>query len=161
MQNTKPATRFFLLLTEYWQLTTEYYPPGCVHRWTSAGKRPKKSHFVSLFGPPGVIPTCRDSISKSFHAKQIGADSWSSRASDTPFGTWDPKASYRFRLIVHYLRAWVVDRGSWTAEEDLCKNHKTPLALAIARSDALSFRTPKTGLWGRSQSNPIGDYVIT
>ena len=28
---------------------------GCVHQWTSAGKRPKKSHFVSLFGPPGVI----------------------------------------------------------------------------------------------------------
>ena len=83
---------------------------GCVHRWTSARKRPKKSHFFSLFGPPGVIPTCRDSISKSFHAKQIGPDTWSSRASKTPCGTWDPKFSYRFSLIVHYL---AVGSGQW------------------------------------------------
>ena len=64
---------------------------GCVHRWTSAGNRPKKSHFVSLFGPPGVIPTCRDLIGKSFHARQIRSDLWPSRASKTPCGTWDPK----------------------------------------------------------------------
>ena len=84
---------------------------GCVHRWTSARKRPKNSHFFSLFGPPGVIPTCRDSIRKSFHAKQIRSDMWPSRASKTPCGTWDPKFSYRFPLIVHYLKPWSVDRG--------------------------------------------------
>ena len=44
---------------------------GCVHQWTFARNRPQNSHFFSLFGPPAVIPTCRDSIRKSFHAKQI------------------------------------------------------------------------------------------
>jgi hypothetical protein len=48
-------------------------PRPCT-RWTSAGKRPQKSHFVSLFGPLGVIPTCRDPIRKSLHAKQTGPD---------------------------------------------------------------------------------------
>ena len=80
---------------------------------------PKNSHFFSLFGPPGVIPTCRDSISKSFHAKQIGPDTWSSRASKTPCGTSNPKVSYRFPLIVHYLRAWTrtLDRGRRREQE--------------------------------------------
>ena len=41
---------------------------------------PKISHFFSLFGPPGVIPRCQNSISKSFRAKQIGAASWPSQA---------------------------------------------------------------------------------
>ena len=89
---------------------------GCVHRWTSAGNPPQNSHFFSLFGPPGVIPTCRDSIGKPFHPKQIGHDSWLSRASKTPCGTWDPKFSYRFPLIVHYLegsRQWAAGSGPW------------------------------------------------
>src|SRR5438067_565581 len=34
-------------------------------------KGPKKSHFVSLFGPPCVAWRCRGSIRKSFHVKQI------------------------------------------------------------------------------------------
>jgi hypothetical protein len=42
---------------------------GCEHWWTSARNRSKNSHFFSLFGPPGAIPTCRDSIGKSLHAK--------------------------------------------------------------------------------------------
>src|SRR3954453_11225050 len=65
---------------------------------------PKNSHCFSLFGPPGVIPTCRDSICKSFYAKQIDPDTWTSRASRTPCGTSNPKFSYRIPLIVHYLR---------------------------------------------------------
>ena len=87
--------------------------PGCVHRWTSARNRPQKSHFVSLFGPSGVTFQRRTSISKLLHAKQIGPDSWSSRASKTPCGTWDPEFSYRFPLIVQYLRTWSVGRGPW------------------------------------------------
>ena len=96
---------------------------------------PKSAHFFSLFGPSGVTFQRRTSIRKSFHAKQIEPDSWSSRASKTPCGTWDPKFSYRFRLIVHYLRrgAWTVERGPWTVEEEVCKNHRTQLALPCVR----------------------------
>ena len=68
-------------------------------------KRPKNSHFFSLFGSPGGIPGGQASIRKSFHTKQIGADTWASRASKTPCGTWNPKFSYRFPLIVHYIMA--------------------------------------------------------
>jgi hypothetical protein len=69
-------------------------------RW----KRPRNSHFFSLFGPAGVTSGTQSAISKSFHAKQIRADSWSCRASKTPCGTPNPKFSYRFPLIVHYVR---------------------------------------------------------
>ena len=56
------------------------------------------------FRPPGVIPTCRDSTGKLFHSKQIGLGTWCSRASKTPSGTWDPRVSYRFPLIIHHIR---------------------------------------------------------
>ena len=42
---------------------------GRVQQWTSAGKTPKKSHFVSLFCPPGVTSGWQISIGKSFYAK--------------------------------------------------------------------------------------------
>src|SRR5437764_751410 len=77
---------------------------GRVHQWTSAGNRPKNSHFFSFFGPPGVIATCRDSIRKPCHVKQIRPDLWHSRANETPCGTWTRKFSYRFSLIVQYPR---------------------------------------------------------
>ena len=59
---------------------------------------------------------------------------WSSRASKTPCGTWDPKFSYRFPLIVHYLRPWSVGRGPWDVEEDVRKNHETQLAIGRGES---------------------------
>ena len=96
--------------------------PDCVHRWTFARNRPENSHFFSLLGPPGVIPTCRDSIGKSFHAKQIGADTWPSRASKTPCGTSDPKFSYRFPLIVHYLKP--LGTGSRASSHDVTAPHR-------------------------------------
>jgi hypothetical protein len=67
---------------------------GHVQQWTSARNRAQNSHFFSLFGPSGVTFQRRTSISKSSHAKQIEPDSWSSRASKTPCGRWDPKFSY-------------------------------------------------------------------
>ena len=52
--------------------------PRLCTRWTFAGKTPKNRHFSQLLGTPGVIPTCRDSIVKSFPAKGIGPDLWCS-----------------------------------------------------------------------------------
>jgi hypothetical protein len=42
---------------------------GRVQQWTSAGKTPKKPHFVSLFCPPGVTSRWQISIGKSSYAK--------------------------------------------------------------------------------------------
>jgi hypothetical protein len=52
MQNAKPTTRLFFLLTAYCLLATDngqLLSHGRVHWWTSARKTPKKSHLVSLF----------------------------------------------------------------------------------------------------------------
>src|SRR5712672_1754069 len=59
MQNTKPVTRFFLLLTDYWQLTTDYYPQAVYTGGHPLEKGPKSltlSHFSARPAwRPGVI----------------------------------------------------------------------------------------------------------
>ena len=65
-------------------------------------KSSQNSHFFSLFGPPGVLFREQSAILKSFHDRQIELETWPSRGSKKPRGTWTPKFSYRFPLIVHY-----------------------------------------------------------
>jgi hypothetical protein len=129
MRNAKPTTRLFpdesglrfaqlssqcALRTAHWQPATAHSPPAtdnpcrgpgrsCVHWWTSAGKRPKKSHFFSLFGSPGAPFRRQSAIHKSFCGRWIELETRLPRASKTPCGTENPKVSYRFPLIVHYL----------------------------------------------------------
>ena len=76
---------------------------GRVHWWTSARKTPKKSHFVSLFRPPGVASWWQSSIRKPFHARQIGPDTEASQRAKHDVGRGPPKVSYRCSLIVQYL----------------------------------------------------------
>ena len=74
--------------------TLSMVPAGAVYTGGhSLKKGPKTAHFFSLFGPRGVIPTCRDSVRKPFHARQIGDDSWASRATKIRRGT-DPQNSH-------------------------------------------------------------------
>src|SRR6516165_7308083 len=89
--------------------------PGRVHWWTSARKTPKKSQVVSLFSPPGVIPTCRDSIRKPIHDRRIGSDMEASQRAKHDVGRGPPKVSYRCSLIVHYLQPKNADPDSPTA----------------------------------------------
>jgi hypothetical protein len=41
--------------------------------------------------------------------------------------------------MLHNLKkaAWTVNRGAWTVAEDVRKNHKTQLSLAIPRSESI------------------------
>ena len=75
---------------------------GRVHRWTSAGKTPQKSHLVSLFRPPGVTSRRQGSIRNPFHARQIGPDMEASQWAKHDVGPGPPKFSYRCSLIVQY-----------------------------------------------------------
>ena len=60
MQNAKPTTRFFFLLTAYCLLPTGNCPATAAYTGGHPlEKRPKTAHFFSLFRPPGVLPTCR------------------------------------------------------------------------------------------------------
>jgi hypothetical protein len=107
MQNAKPSTRFLFLLTAYRLLPTgnrQLLSHGRVHWWTSAGKTPKKSHFVSLFRPPGVTSRWQSSIHKPFHARQIGPDMEASQRAKHDVGRGLPKVSHRCSLIVQYLQ---------------------------------------------------------
>ena len=74
MQNAMPTTRLFFALTAYWELTTDYCPPGCVHRWTFAGISSKNCNFLQLFGPLGAASRRQRSIRKPCHARQIRPD---------------------------------------------------------------------------------------
>ena len=118
------GSSFFTLPTAHWQPATAHSPPAtdnpcrgpsgsCVHWWTSAGKRPQKSHLVSRFGPPGVPFRRQSAIHKSFCGRRIELETRPPRASKTPCGTENPKVSYRFPLIVHYLQPWVEGREPW------------------------------------------------
>ena len=118
---------------------------GRVQQWTSAGKSPKKSHIVSLFGPPSVIPTCRDSIRKPLHHRQIGLETWPSRASKSAPGTWNTKVLNRFLLIVHYLES----HGQYAVVSGSSKKTCAGIAYPTLPCQASSSRTQERllGQW--------------
>jgi hypothetical protein len=98
---------------------------GRVHWWTSARNRPQNSHFFSVLGPSGVIPMCRDSIRKSFHARQIGSDMEASQRAKLNVGRRPPKFSYRFSLIVHYLQSKLVKQNAASRDGRNCESATT------------------------------------
>ena len=94
-------------------------------RW----KKPQKVSLCLTFRPARRdFPTCRDSIGKSFHAKQIGPDTWCFPSEQNTMWDVGPEILISISLIVHYLEgSRAVVSGPW--KKTWRKNHETQLAL--------------------------------